>query len=40
MKIVYALTDILENLHTHCESNIHAYHKNKIYQKTFKVISL
>ena len=44
MKIIYALTEVLNNLHTYCEINIHAYHKNiykiRIYQKSFNVIRL
>ena len=27
-KIIYALTEVLKNSHTHCERNRHAYHKN------------
>ena len=27
-KIIYALTEVLKNLHTRCERNIHAYYKN------------
>ena len=33
MKIIYALTEVLKNLHTHCERNIHVYHKNAKYTK-------
>ena len=38
-KMISALTEVLNNVHTHCERNIHAYHKNtNIYQQTFNEI--
>ena len=27
-KLLYALTEVLKNLHTHCEKTVHAYHRN------------